>query len=118
MTLEEFKALYPKVPATDAQIQMYLDLFVCQYGESDGCCNYDYLQGLFTAHRCTVASRMNAKASPVLTMTSRAVGSVSTSGVAHGADNAYGDFGATGYGIEFSSNIMLLGSGPMMAQSL
>lgn len=114
MTLEEFKALYPDVTATDAQLQAYLDLFVCQYGEGSDC-SYDYLQGLFVAHRGTVMSRMGSKASPVLTATSKSVGSVSTSGTVSGLDNAFGDFGSTGYGIEFSSNIMLLGSGPMMA---
>lgn len=117
MTLTEFKELYPDVAVSDAQLQMYLDLFICQYGEDDGsCCVYDYMQGLFVAHRGTVMSRMGVNASPVMTATSKSVGSVSTSGTVSGLDNAFGDFGSTGYGIEFSSNIILLGSGPMMAQ--
>lgn len=116
MTLEEFKLMYPNVTATDAQIQSYLDLFACQYGENDGGCSYDYMQGLFVAHRGTVISRMSAAASPILTATSKSVGSVSTSGTVSGLDSAFGDFGSTGYGIEFSANIMLLGAGPMMAQ--
>lgn len=116
MTLEEFKAMYPDVTISDAQIQSYLDLFVCQYGEDNEGCTHDYMQGLFVAHRGTVASRMGSAAKPILTETSKSVGSVSTSGTIAGLDNAFGDFGATGYGIEFSSNIMLLGAGPMMAQ--
>lgn len=119
MTLAEFKAIYTKITLSDTQIQMYLDLFVCQYGEDDGdCCMYDHLQGLFTAHRCTVfqnASKGGGGA-PTLTQTSKSVGDVSVSGHVSGAnDSTFGDFGATAYGIEFINSIQLLGSGPMMA---
>lgn len=116
MTLSEFKAMHPEITASDTQIQAYLDLFVCLYGEEGSLCSYDYLQGLFVAHRSSVAARMATSSNPVVTNTSKSVGSVSTSGTVAGMDNAYGDFGSTGYGIEFSNQISLMGSGPMMAQ--
>lgn len=112
MDLATFKTQYPNISADDATIQRYLDLFLCQFTGDYGCMA-DHLQGLFTAHRLTVMSK---GASPAMTVTSRRVGDVSTSGKVSGTDDIYGDFGATSYGIEFWSTISIYGAGPMMTE--
>lgn len=119
MTVDEFKAQYPDVAngMTDAQIQMYLDLFKCQYTLDYGCMT-EYLQGLFVAHRGTISKK---KDGPIIINITKRVGDVSVSGkTAGGSDESgygvEGDFSATRYGVEFWQSILPFGAGAMMAQ--
>ena len=114
MTVAEFRALYPQFSTVDdAVIQQYLDLFSCIFGHLDFSCQESYLTGLFVAHRLTIWSKQGAV---TMVATSKSVGDVSVSGQVPGMDGSYGDYGATGYGIEFWNTISLFGAGGMMAE--
>lgn len=111
MTLDEFKAQYPDITATDEQIQFFLDLFLCIYTDDYGCMA-DYLQGLFTAHRLYMAS---LPGNPVLIQTSKRVGDVSVGGQLLNRSDLPMDFAGSRYGTEFATTVSMFGAGPMMA---
>ncbi|AUR89468.1 head completion adaptor [Vibrio phage 1.123.O._10N.286.48.F3] len=112
MTVDEFKAEYPNITATDAQIQRYLDLFLCFYTDDYGCLA-DYLQGLFVAHRLYIDS---LPGSPVLIQTTKKAGDVMVGGqLLNGGQSLPMDFSASRYGTTFATMIAPFGAGPMMA---
>ncbi|MGL4250957.1 MAG: DUF4054 domain-containing protein [Plesiomonas shigelloides] len=114
MTLDEWKAQYPDIAVDDPVISRYLDLFKCMFQGDYGCMT-EYLQGLFVAHRVTMAAK---GAGPVMVTTSRSVGDVSVSGEVAGLnrENIIGDYAGTRFGLEFWETISMYGDGIIMAQ--
>lgn len=113
MTLAEFRVLYPDFSAIpDANIQIYLDLFVSLYGVNYGNVT-DHLQGLYTAHRLIVFNQGGAVA--VGAITSKSEGDVSRSYADSTGAASSSEFASSSYGVEFINLIRAFGSGGVVS---